>query len=69
MLRAITVVSWSGSLEYKKIKFQNYSAGDSWHSCILIGESSFIFADEMNHFRYYFTSLAPCLKGFVNTKL
>ena len=31
--------------------------------------SSFIFADEMNNFRYYLTSSAPCLKGFANTKL
>src|SRR5450631_1764406 len=40
------------------------TAGDSWHSCILISESSFIFADEMNHFRHFHTSSAPCLKGF-----
>ena len=45
------------------------SAGDSWHSRILISGSSFIFADEMNNFRYYLTSSAPCLKGFANTKL
>ena len=44
-------------------------AGDSWHSRILISGSSFIFADEMNNFRYYFTSSAPCLNGFANTKL
>ena len=43
--------------------------GDSWYSCILISGSSFIFTDEMNHFRYYLTSSAPCLKGFPNTKL
>ena len=29
------------------------SGGDSWHSSILISGSSFIFTDEMNHFRYY----------------
>ena len=39
-------------------------SGDSWHSCIVISESSFIFADEMNYFRHFHTSSAPCLKGF-----
>ena len=42
--------------------------GDPWYSCILISESSFIFADEMNHFTYFHTMSAPCLKGFKNTK-
>ena len=45
-----------------------YKDGDSWHTCILISESSFICADEMNHFRHFHTSSAPCLKGFKNTK-
>ena len=39
------------------------------HSCILISGSSFIFADEMNHFKYYLMSSASCLTGFTNTKL
>ena len=49
--------------------FLNIMATDSWHSCPLTSGSSFIFTDEMNHFRYYLTSSAPCLKGFPNTKL
>ena len=46
-----------------------YMARDSWHSSILISGSTFIFEDEMNHFKYYLMSSAPCLKGFANTKL
>ena len=44
-------------------------AGDSWHSSILISESSFIFADELNKIRHYLTSPVPCLKGSTNTNL
>ena len=36
------------------------SYGDSCHSGILISGSSFIFADEINHFKYYLTSSVPC---------
>jgi hypothetical protein len=43
--------------------------GDSWHSCILISGGSFIFANEMNHFRYYLMLSTPCLKDFAITKL
>ena len=42
-------------------------AGDSWHSSILISESSFLFADELSNFRHYLTSTVPCLKGSANT--
>ena len=55
-------------LAYKRIRVWNV-AGDSWHSHILISGSSFIFANEMNNFRYYLTSSPSCLKGFANTKL
>jgi hypothetical protein len=65
----IVLGEWASYVVVDEVDAIEGMARDSWHSYILINGSSFIFVNEMNHFRYYLMSSAPYLKGFANTKL